>query len=277
MQSTHSGESQSVPEDPSAVATTRYPSGDWGSALERSGKTDRTSGVNVGLGERVASAVLGAGLVTLLRRPSVPRVAMALAGGALLHRGLTGRCRVYQALGMDTARGGALGSSRTKSALITSSMTIRATAEELQRRFLDPSDLTRIMGHLAEVRANPDGGLHWSVPGNFGIQLEWDSRLVEMRPGELIRLSSNTDPTNANELRVYFSPSQRDFGTVVKLQWRFEAPLATALTRLFEGSLRRVGETALRRFKSLVETGEIATNRMNGEGYGGANRLAHHR
>jgi uncharacterized membrane protein len=59
---------------------------------------------NVGDAERWISGLVG-GALTLagLRRRSIPGTVLALLGGALAYRGITGRCSVYQALGFNTA------------------------------------------------------------------------------------------------------------------------------------------------------------------------------
>ncbi|MDB4951919.1 MAG: hypothetical protein JWM27_4568 [Gemmatimonadetes bacterium] len=63
--------------------------------------------VNVGRNERVACTAAGAGLLVLgASRRSLPGALLALAGGALLLRGTTGRCPIYSAAGMSTAEGG---------------------------------------------------------------------------------------------------------------------------------------------------------------------------
>ena len=61
--------------------------------------------VNVAEDERTLSA-LGGGALALygLGRGSPGGLAVALLGGWLVHRGLSGSCAVYEALGIDTAR-----------------------------------------------------------------------------------------------------------------------------------------------------------------------------
>jgi len=55
--------------------------------------------------ERIASAVVGASLAAFgISRRSIPGVLLALAGIALLERGATGRCGIYEQLGIDTSR-----------------------------------------------------------------------------------------------------------------------------------------------------------------------------
>jgi uncharacterized membrane protein len=75
-----------------------------GNFLPASGGPPRPgSGVNVGDNERVASAVAGAMLTMLGLRGGAVGLAALAAGGALLWRGATGHCAVYQALGRSTA------------------------------------------------------------------------------------------------------------------------------------------------------------------------------
>jgi len=61
--------------------------------------------INVGRNERWVSVVAGSVLaLSGLRRRSMGGFLLALLGGALVQRGVTGRCPVYRALDMDTAR-----------------------------------------------------------------------------------------------------------------------------------------------------------------------------
>lgn len=61
---------------------------------------------NVGEIERLFSSLLG-GLMLIggLSRRSVPGLALAARGAALLYRGTTGHCQVYESLGLDTNHG----------------------------------------------------------------------------------------------------------------------------------------------------------------------------
>lgn len=60
--------------------------------------------VNVSDPERIASALGGALLLGAgLRRGSLPGALLALAGSVLVHRGLSGHCPAYAAMGVDTA------------------------------------------------------------------------------------------------------------------------------------------------------------------------------
>lgn len=71
------------------------------------------SGQNIGEIERVFSSILG-GTMLLggLAKRSLPGLAIAATGAALLYRGATGHCKVYESLGLDTYRN-TLNSSRS--------------------------------------------------------------------------------------------------------------------------------------------------------------------
>jgi uncharacterized membrane protein len=61
--------------------------------------------LNVGESERLTSLLAG-GLIALfgMRRLSLTALGLALGGGYLLYRGLTGHCPVYRALDISTAK-----------------------------------------------------------------------------------------------------------------------------------------------------------------------------
>jgi Protein of unknown function (DUF2892) len=60
--------------------------------------------INVGKVERIGSAICGAALVLrAAARPTPARIIGAIGGVALLQRGLTGHCALYERLGFGTA------------------------------------------------------------------------------------------------------------------------------------------------------------------------------
>ena len=63
-----------------------------------------TSDVNVGRNERWMSGIAGGALALfgLTRGSRVAGAVLALLGGTLVHRGVTGHCSVYHALGINT-------------------------------------------------------------------------------------------------------------------------------------------------------------------------------
>lgn len=96
--------------------------------------------------------------------------------------------------------------------------------------------------------------------------MRWEAHVVEDREGELIRWESLEGADIPNEGSVRFRPAPGNRGTEVKLTFRFDppgGPLGSALARMLDEVPDMLVFKALRRFKSLAETGEIPTTQRD--------------
>lgn len=219
--------------------------------------TDKTK--NVGDTERIVSALAGGALVTWgLRRRSLGGLVVAAIGGDLLYRGFTGHCDVYQWLGTSTAQ--------SAPPEVESAITIAKPADELYRLWRNPQNLSRIMGHFADVQARGDNRMHWRVHAPLDQKVEWDAEIIEEQPGERLRWVSVGDAPLPNEGEVAFRSKAPESGTEVHLWMRFEPPggaMGKAAVAIAGSVPHSIARHALRRFKSLAETGEVQTLRHN--------------
>lgn len=196
-------------------------------------------------------------------------VPLALGAAAIL-AGLGGRRKGAAALAV-TAVAGAVGAMRNAQSErgeagaapeVERSITIGKTADELRASWLDARTLPQLMASFAAVRAAGDGRTHWKVEGPPGRAWEWDAETVD-RPGEGLGWRALPGAAIPNEGWVRFHPAPAGRGTVATLRLRFDppgGPLADALLKLLGATpLDMVADAALRRFKNLVETGEIPT------------------
>jgi uncharacterized membrane protein len=223
---------------------------------------------NVGAGERLASMAVGGLLVTwAFRKRSPATMAAGIVGADLIYRGASGHCRVYRALGVNTAAsevsGGQISSSAPE---IQRSITIYRSPEELFAFWSKPENLARIMAHFAEV--TPEGGdvTRWKIRGPMSPMFEWTSRQTAEEPGRQLSWQSLPGGTLATRGHVAFQPGRDNTGTEVKLWVQFEPPLGAVgegLAKALQRFPRAIAGQALRRFKSLVEAGEIPTLEYN--------------
>ncbi len=223
--------------------------------------------------EQVAQAVLGGALLTLgLARRSLGGAAMVLAGGGLLFRSLGGQ-GAHLAQARDATERGPREAEHVKGPrVLERSITIQKPASELYRAWRVAENLSKVMGHFADVTTTGPDLQHWKVQGPLGRGLEWDSHIVEEHPGEFLRWEALEDADVANAGWVRFRPAPGDWGTVVTLQFRFDPPggvLGDAVVKLLGGMPDKLAFKTLRRFKSLVETGEIPTTGPNPAARGG--------
>jgi uncharacterized membrane protein len=186
-------------------------------------------------------------------------IAVAVAGAATL--GVMG----FQALRRNSRMrvGGMAGSAAGASSHepeVERSLTIERTPEELYRRWRDPQNFQKIIGHFAEVETLDDGRARWSAPAPLG---EWHMRQVEDRPNEAMRWEAEEKSAPLQESSVRFRPARGKQGTIVTIQMRLNPPgglLGRAAAKVMHNLIPgEIASKTLHYFKSLVLTGEIPT------------------
>ncbi|MFL5607426.1 MAG: SRPBCC family protein [Gemmatimonadaceae bacterium] len=232
---------------------------------------------NVAGPERVGSVALGAALITYgARRRGPAGVVAALVGGAFVHRGATGNCMVYRAMGVSTGSSEAVlvpdrPDVTSRAATVNARKAIkleRAVTIEVPRSVLyafwrNFANLPRFMEHLLEVRVESAQRSHWIAKGPAGANVEWDAEIVNDVPDSLIawKTVGHTDVPNAGS--VHFSDAPGGRGTIVKVEVDYEPPagrIGALVARLFGEDPDRQIREDLRKFKQLMETGEITTS-----------------
>ncbi len=226
-----------------------------------------TSTINIGREERLLSTIGGAGLLAFgLSDRSRPAWWLATAGGVvLLYRGLTGHCPAVEAMSANHAN-----QSGTKNmavphhqgVLVERAITIQQPAEKLYTFWHDLTHLPRFMDHVESVWDLGNGRTHWRVKGPAGTHVEWDAEIINDEPNRLIAWKSlaNTDVNHAGSIR--FTPVSGGDATEVKLTLNYAPPagvVGMAIAKLFGEEPAIQAESALQRFRQLMETGEIPT------------------
>jgi uncharacterized membrane protein len=237
-------------------------------------------GENVGEAERWASLAGGAALALYgLRRRDWAGLALALAGAVLVDRARTGHCPVYGSLGLSSAggvprrlgrgsreRGDVTSAAATvnarKAVKVERSVTINRPAQELYDFWRDFEQLPRFMTHLESVTVLDDRRSHWVAKAPAGTEVEWDAEIINEIPGQLIAWKSVAPADVANAGSVHFQTAPGGRGTEVKVVLDYEPPAgrlgAIAAKLLHEEPDTQVRED-LRRFKQLMEAGEVPT------------------
>ena len=103
---------------------------------------------------------------------------------------------------------------------------------------------------------------HWVVKAPGGRTVEWDARITEEREGEVIAWTTEEGADVANSGRIEFRDAGAR-GTVVVATIAYDPPGGTIgkiVAKLFQREPAIQARRDLRRFKQLMETGEIATS-----------------
>ncbi|HZS04219.1 MAG TPA: SRPBCC family protein [Blastocatellia bacterium] len=218
--------------------------------------------INISENERWVSG-LGGGALALygLRHGGFGGILLALAGGSLIYRGVTGHCDIYHALGISTSEKGGLNASvrHGEGIKVEKSVTINKPPEELFRFWRNFENLPRVMSHLETVRVIDEKRSHWVASAPAGTTVEWDAEIINEKPNELIAWRSLEDSQIPNAGSVRFERAPNGRGTEVKVALNYEPPagsLGSLVAKLFgEEPAQQVAED-LRHFKQVMEAGE---------------------
>lgn len=205
--------------------------------------------------ERWASIIGGSAMVLLgLQQRSLRGALMAITGGGLAYHGARSekslQNKVGEAVGID------------KAIRVEKTVTINKSAEELYNYWHNFENLPTFMKHVESVKVLDIRKSHWVAKAPIGQKVEWDADIIDDRPNELIAWASIEGADVDNSGFVRFKPAPGGRGTEVKVVMEYNVPggaLTAALAKLFgEEPEQQIGDE-LRRFKQLMEAGEIAT------------------
>jgi uncharacterized membrane protein len=151
---------------------------------------------------------------------------------------------------------------RGRFAPIIVTLTINRSREDLYRAWRDFTQLPRWMKHLHSVEVTGDRRFHWSAAGPAGSTVEWDADITEDRPNELIawRSVEGADVQHSGVVRFEAAPGNR--GTMVIVEMQYAPPggtLGSAVAAWFGEDPPQSIKMDLRRFKQVMETGEVIT------------------
>jgi len=141
-------------------------------------------------------------------------------------------------------------------------ITVNRSADDCYRYWREFENLPRFMKHLESVQTTSDNRSRWVAKGPAGTSIEWDAEVTADQPGEFIAWHSlqGADVENAGTVRFERAPGGR--GTIVRIELQYRPPGGTAgatIAKLFGEEPSQQIDEDLRRFKQLMETGEIAT------------------
>ena len=227
---------------------------------------------NMGETERWISLLVGGALLALgLKQRMRDGVMLAVTGGALLYRGATGQCALYKVAGIDTSTRRprpAVSVPHGRGVKVENAVLINKSPEELYRYWRRFENLPRFMDNLVSVRTEGDQRSHWVVKSIGKAEISWDAEIVNDVPNELIawRTVEKSDVDHAGSVR--FEATGR--GTRVKVTMEYRPPagkVGVGLAKLFGQEPGQMIESDLRRFKQLMEAGEVVS--VEGQSHGG--------
>jgi uncharacterized membrane protein len=146
--------------------------------------------------------------------------------------------------------------------IVGRSVTVARPRQELYEFWREFNNLGRFLHNVRSVRSADPVRAHWEVGAEGEESVAWDSILVEDIPNELIAWRAEAGSQLAHEGRVEFRDAPGGRGTIVTATILYDAPggkVGKLLSQLFHRDAKTQTRRELRRFKQLMETGEIST------------------
>lgn len=199
--------------------------------------------------------------IALSRRGSRGRAAVAFAAVA----GVTA-LDVLAALRLTGSRAGrsAPGVSGRTDVYLERSIAVSKSPEECYRFWRSFENLPRFMHSLESVQRLDERRSRWVAKGPMAMRLEWTSEITTDRAGEEIAWRTLDDSGAANAGSVRFEAAPAGRGTIVRVSLHYSplgGALGAALVKLLGHDPQSRIREDLRRFKQVMETGEIPTTR----------------
>ncbi len=140
------------------------------------------------------------------------------------------------------------------------SITVNRPIEEVYGFWKDYANLPRFMRHLQSVETLGEQRTRWTAKGPAGTTVSWDAETTVDLGNEWIawRSLENADVDNRGSVRFQRAPGDR--GTEVRVHLQYSPPagaLGRGVAWLFGEEPGQQIREDLRRFKQLLETGEV--------------------
>ena len=221
--------------------------------------------INVPSPERVVSLLAGAGLLAVgCWRRSWSGLGLCAIGAGLMHRGLTGNCRVYRALGIDRREEEhpAIGVRARHGSKYQTSFSIQRPVDEVFRYWRTLENLPTVMHHLVAVEEVDATRSHWVAKGPMGIRLQWEAEIITEKQNELLAWRSTPGSEVDVAGSVAFAVGPAGKGTVITVSLKYDPPggkYSAAVADFFGTGLHQRLEADVLRLKQTLEAGEAPT------------------
>lgn len=147
-------------------------------------------------------------------------------------------------------------------AIVGRSVLINRPRSELFAYWRDFTNLPSFMEAVEKIQMTGEKRSIWTIRAPAGQTVELETEVTDVVDGESIAWRSVEGSQIKTEGRVTFTDAPADRGTVVSADIGYEPPagdLGRVVAKLFAAEPNIQARHELKRFKMLMETGEIAT------------------
>jgi uncharacterized membrane protein len=211
------------------------------------------------MGDAMDLAVLGKALISKRGQGRVAAATAAVVGVTILD--------IFAGIKLSRSANGAADDHRRERGIrVSKAITVNASPEEAYTFWRNFENLPWFMAHLESVRVMDGRSSYWKARAPFGATVEWAAEITEDRPYELIAWQSleGADVPNSGQVRFVPAPGRR--GTEVHVDLTYDLPggiIGATIAKLFGKEPSQQVDGDLRRFKQVLEVGEVAPPRLS--------------
>ena len=220
---------------------------------------------NIGAIEQFLSIGIGSGLVAFgLTQRGKGGILPIIAGGGLLLHGLSNHSRLYAAIGIDESHGSPIRHPLDRTVHFRESICINRSPADIYAFWRDFKNLPRFMQSIMAVEELDEKRSRWHARGPLKKKFHWEAELHEERENEMIKWRTiETESNLEHEGTFSLRPAPGNRGTILSLDCRWSPPggvFGAATAKLLPQDPARQVSEDLRRFRQLMEAGEISRN-----------------
>ena len=141
---------------------------------------------------------------------------------------------------------------------------INRPRHELYDYWRDFSNLPSFMENVKSVEVLSPTRSQWTIAGPVGAEIDLISEVTEDRPGEYIGWRSSEGSDVDHEGWIAFKDNAFGRGTEVRVFISYDPPagaIGKVVAKVLQREPRVQARRELRRFKQLMETGEVSTSK----------------
>jgi uncharacterized membrane protein len=187
----------------------------------------------------------GAAMATFgISRRSWPGAALAAAGGFLVYQGFRESHKASRPIHVER------------------SFTIDRPVNEVFRYWRNFENLPKFMRHLRSVQTTGDRTSRWEARAPLGFPIAWEAEITDERANDYIIWHSLPGGAVEHRGSIQFRSAPFEGGTEVTVSLDYRPPagkFGSVFSRLFGENPEQQVREDLRRFKQLMEAGEIPT------------------
>jgi uncharacterized membrane protein len=141
------------------------------------------------------------------------------------------------------------------------SVIINRSSDECYQYWRNVEQAPQFMAYIRSVRVTGDRHSHWVAVGPGNVRIEWDAEIVDDEPGRKISWRALPGSGVSASGTVAFEAAPANRGTIVTAQMEFDGPASALIpvARLIGKHPEQIAYKNLRRFKQLMEVGEVIT------------------